>query len=53
MELLVDEGIDQYAFRNTTAEPELLQSLAERTFRETQDPGMLTVRDGVQLVRKR
>ncbi|MGH8167439.1 MAG: O-methyltransferase [Woeseiaceae bacterium] len=44
MELLVDESIDQYAFRNTSAEPELLQSLAERTHREIDDPQMLTGR---------
>ena len=44
MELLVDESIDQYVFRNTSAEPELLQSLAERTYREIDDPQMLTGR---------
>ena len=44
MELLVDESIDQYAFRNTSAEPDLLQSLAERTYREIDDPQMLTGR---------
>ena len=44
MELLVDESIDQYAFRNTSAEPELLQALAERTYREVDDPQMLTGR---------
>lgn len=44
MELLVDEEIDQYVFRNTKPEPELLQSLAERTQREMADPQMLTGR---------
>ncbi|HET6630353.1 MAG TPA: class I SAM-dependent methyltransferase [Woeseiaceae bacterium] len=44
MELLTDEGIDQYAFRNTRAEGELLQSLARRTEREMDDPQMLTGR---------
>lgn len=44
MELLVDERIDNYAFENTTAEPELLQSLAERTLRDMKDPQMLTGR---------
>jgi caffeoyl-CoA O-methyltransferase len=44
MELLVDESIDQYAFRNTSAEPELLKSLVERTYREVDDPQMLTGR---------
>ena len=44
MELLVDEEIDRYAFRNTGAEPELLQSLASRTEREMALPQMLTGR---------
>lgn len=44
MELLVSEIIDRYAFRNTSPEPELLQSLAERTEREMDDPQMLTGR---------
>ncbi|MGH6913285.1 MAG: O-methyltransferase, partial [Geminicoccales bacterium] len=44
MELLMDEGIDQYAFRNTRAENELLRLLAERTGREMDDPQMLTGR---------
>lgn len=44
MELLVDERIDTYAFEHTTPEPELLQSLAERTRREMKDPQMLTGR---------
>ncbi|MEX2124606.1 MAG: class I SAM-dependent methyltransferase [Woeseia sp.] len=44
MDLLVDESIDQYAFRNTTAEPELLQLLADRTYREMEDSQMLTGR---------
>jgi caffeoyl-CoA O-methyltransferase len=44
MELLVDERIDRYAFENTTPEPELLQSLAERTLRDMKDSQMLTGR---------
>ncbi|HEX2138193.1 MAG TPA: class I SAM-dependent methyltransferase [Woeseiaceae bacterium] len=44
MQLLTDEGIDQYAFRHTRAENELLQSLQERTHREMDDPQMLTGR---------
>ncbi|MGH8196350.1 MAG: O-methyltransferase [Woeseiaceae bacterium] len=44
MDLLVNEDIDLYAFRNTTPEPELLQSLAVRTEREMKDPPMLTGR---------
>lgn len=44
MELLVDERIDSYAFEHTTPEPELLQSLAERTGRDMKDPQMLTGR---------
>lgn len=44
MELLVDEAIDHYAFRNTSAEPELLQALAKRTAEEMDDPQMLTGR---------
>lgn len=44
MELLVDERIDNYAFANTTPEPELLQSLAERTERDMTDAQMLTGR---------
>jgi caffeoyl-CoA O-methyltransferase len=44
MELLTDAGIDQYAFRNTRAENELLRSLEERTHREMDDPQMLTGR---------
>jgi caffeoyl-CoA O-methyltransferase len=44
VELLVDERIDRYAFQNTRPEPQLLQSLAERTEREMDDPQMLTGR---------
>ncbi len=44
MKLLVDERLDSYAFENTTPEPELLQSLAERTLRDMKDPQMLTGR---------
>lgn len=44
MELLTDEGIDQYAFRNTRAENDLLQALAERTEQDMSDPQMLTGR---------
>lgn len=44
MELLVDERIDRYAFRNTSEEPRWLQSLEERTYREMDDPQMLTGR---------
>ncbi len=44
MELLTSEGIDRYAFKNTRAENELLESLAERTRREMDDPQMLTGR---------
>ncbi|MEX2495755.1 MAG: class I SAM-dependent methyltransferase [Woeseia sp.] len=44
MKLLVDESIDQYASLHTSAEPELLRSLEERTYREMDDPQMLTGR---------
>lgn len=44
MELFVDEKIEDYAFRSTRPEPELLQDLAERTQREMKDPQMLTGR---------
>lgn len=44
MDLLVNEDIEHYAFRNTTAEPQLLQSLAARTERDMDDPQMLTGR---------
>jgi caffeoyl-CoA O-methyltransferase len=44
MELLVDENIDRYAFRNTSPEPRWLQSLEERTHREMDNPEMLTGR---------
>jgi caffeoyl-CoA O-methyltransferase len=44
VELLVDEAIDRYAFRNTTPEPEHLQALEKRTQQEMDDPQMLTGR---------
>lgn len=44
MQLLVDEHIDDYAFRHTSPGPELLQALEKRTQNETSDPGMLTGR---------
>jgi caffeoyl-CoA O-methyltransferase len=44
MERLVDEKIDQYAFRSTKPEPKLLQSLAKRTAEEMDQPQMLTGR---------
>jgi caffeoyl-CoA O-methyltransferase len=44
VELLVDEAIDRYAFRNTTPEPEYLQALEKRTQQEMDDPQMLTGR---------
>lgn len=44
MELLADPRIDRYAYDHTTAEPDLLQSLAEKTVRDMPDAGMLTGR---------
>jgi caffeoyl-CoA O-methyltransferase len=44
MDLLVDEDIDHYAYRNSAPEPELLQSLAVQTERDMKDPQMLTGR---------
>lgn len=44
MDLLVDERMVSYAYENTTPEPELLQSLAERTLRDMKEPEMLTGR---------
>jgi len=44
MELLVDESIDRYAHRYTHPEPRWLQALEERTYREMEDPEMLTGR---------
>jgi caffeoyl-CoA O-methyltransferase len=44
MELLVEESIDRYAHRYTHREPRWLQALEERTYREMEDPEMLTGR---------
>ena len=44
MELLVDDRVEQYAFQHTSAEPELLQSLARLTYQKMADPQMLTGR---------
>jgi caffeoyl-CoA O-methyltransferase len=44
VELLIDERIDQYAFEHTSAEPELLRSLAKLTYQKMHDPQMLTGR---------
>ena len=44
MELFVKPEIEDYAFRNTKPEPQLLGELAERTEREMKDPQMLTGR---------
>lgn len=41
MDLLVDENIARYAFETTRAEPEHLRTLAERTYRDMDDPEML------------
>ncbi|HEX6260705.1 MAG TPA: class I SAM-dependent methyltransferase [Woeseiaceae bacterium] len=44
MELLVEESIDRYAYRHTSAEPEWLRTLEERTRGQMEDPEMLTGR---------
>jgi caffeoyl-CoA O-methyltransferase len=48
---MIDEKIEDYAHRHTRPESQLLRSLAERTQRETADPGMLTGRVEGRLLR--